>query len=270
MKCPYCKEKISEDAKVCPICGENIPALMSYKNTTGKFVVKHKKKLIITLSIAVMLILIKILVLPNLHTGQVLSNYPVLKPTIWDWSVHNYIEENNSKNKQRISDKFIKVMDDEEKALDDYIVKNNISRNKRNAFLKHTNNVEAVSKDLAQVVDWIIYEELSYPEKSTSITKSLYGIKYRFQSTLIYDEGEKFYTYSRIELIDYPMIEMKLDYVGTELHVVATVNKDYYIQKYSKILDEETLATYKTTKDLSTLNYEEINILGLPKLLYKP
>lgn len=212
------------------------------------------------------LMLLSFFSVSKVNAQQVLPNFPLLKPIVWDWSKINYLEENNEKNKQKISNEFVKILKEEEDALNLYLSKNNSVNNKSKAFLKHMNNVDAVSKNLAQVVDWIVFdnENLPEPKNSSKVIRELYGIKYIFKAGIEYDEGEKFYSYSAnpIKLVDFPMVEMKYEYVGTELHATSKLNKEYYIKKYSDKLDQSTIIAYKNLNDLSKIDYSEENVIG--------
>lgn len=201
----------------------------------------------------------------NTYAKEVLPEYPLLKVIKYDWSAGDYMDKNTVDNKTAVSNKFIKVMNEEEKAVDKFLNSKALQVNKDKAFLKHMHNVQVVATDLAQVVDWIIYgDELQTLGKPHILNKTLYGIEYQFQERKIYDEGEYFYSYGGYEnnpkIVKYPMIELKNNYgddgYGTEIHTHGKRLNSYYIDKYRDIVSNEAISKFNQNIDLSTLDYE--------------
>lgn len=217
----------------------------------------------VLLLLGLWLTLLPVIFILRTHETLVMSNYPVLSPTIWDWSVDDYNKENSIENKQKISNEFLQILKDEENTLDDYIANKSISsNNKDKAFLKHMNNVHAVSKNLSQVAIWIT-EDLATPEKSITLVKTFFNIKYRFKSTLLQGENEQYYTFTEpenpITLVDYPMISIACISSGEQCG--ANIDKNYYIDKYKGTISDKALQTYNNTEDLSSTNFNETNTL---------
>lgn len=201
---------------------------------------------------------------------EVFPEYPLLTPIEWNWANGDYIEKNTWKNKTEISKNFIKVLTEEETALDKYLDSNALQQDKDKAFLKHMNNVQTVASDLGQVVDWIAYEEIPRLGYDHIEKGSAYGINYEFHEKLIYDEGEYYYSYVGYKnnpiLIDYPMISMECLYNGgSELHMLGKRLDKYYLNKYKGKISDDAINIINQGVDLSLLDYSKSTFVDIIK-----
>lgn len=215
-----------------------------------------------------------ILILSSIQTAsskEVLPEYPILKVYEYSWAAgEDYDTKNTTENKTSISQNFLKVLNEEERAVDEFLNSKTTQKNKDKAFLKHMNNVQAVATHLAQVVDWIIYDnnELEEQGYSHTLNKTIYGIEYQFHEKMVNDEGEYFYSYGGYgndpRIVDYPMITLKNDYIpgGTEIHTQGKRVDSFYIDKYKDKVSQEAINMLSNGSDLSSLDYEaEKNVM---------
>ena len=216
-----------------------------------------KKKVVMRKTLSLLFVCIA-LVFNTIHIAnakEVLPEYPLLKVIEYNWANDDYTKKNTVEHKTAISNKFLKVLNEEEKVVEKFLNSKAPQSDKDKAFLKHMHNVQVVATDLSEVVDWIIFEELEYQFRPHILNKTFYGIEYQFSEHSVGIVGEYLYN---AKIVKYPMIELEWSYraPSTELHTQAKRVNAYYINKYKNNISDVAINMLNRDTDLSLLDYE--------------